>query len=201
MRLVGSLAAIAVFMAVAVACSGGDGDERLFADALPEGWGPIEPVLAEASAYQRAILEDGTLTFEEYERAVLDTVACLRDADVRIVSAPSLQPDGRTLEFTFTGGSSRADAEAAGRVYDTCYAEHLDLVSLVWVFLDPTSERQLANARREFASCLREAGVELPADSTDADFARFYESEPPAAFHRCREHVVQELGLPATWGP
>jgi len=185
-----------------VACNGGsDTRQPLFDDVLPPGWGPIEPALAETSDYQRAILEDGDLTFQEYERALLDTVACLQDAGVRIVSGPQLQSDGRTLHFSFSGGATIAGVDAAGQQYDICYAEHLDLVSLVWLFLDPKTEQELQAARRSLVDCLREAGVDVADDPSDVDFVRFYQEEPPESFHRCRRQVIDRFGLPDTWGP
>jgi hypothetical protein len=83
----------------------------------------------ELTAPQAEVLDDGTVSREEYEQAVRQTIACLRDAGIS-TTEPEWQ--GNNLQFAYGGYSSRGDLEPADQAYADCYAEYQAKVDRAW---------------------------------------------------------------------
>ncbi len=113
----------------------------------------IPPTLSDISSFQQDLLEDGDLTFSEYERAVFATVDCLVSEGFD-VSGVRLSPfDGDTYEFSYSvPGKSLPDAARVAA--DRCFLEYLDTVDLVWAGVNRSTESELAEQDLRLRQCL-----------------------------------------------
>lgn len=194
-RLVATISAAAsVFLA---SCF--NGQEAKEPQASPTRASAIAALAAGASAPQRRILEDGKLTYEEYESSVLATVACLEAGGMAIVVPPELDVDGKTLKFSYSGGPSDTDGSAAQGVYRKCYNEYQSRVDQGWAYLQQPPESVLREARASLLRCLRDRGVAVPETLEPSDI----EGLPVLAgehYLPCLSAVQQEFGLPGFAG-
>jgi hypothetical protein len=174
---------LAIATLLAVACGGQKQDRP-----LPEGLGDA---LKATSAFQRNLLQDGELTYSEYESSVLATVQCLKDRGVTISVEPRLVP-GKRLEFAYE--TSEANDASASSAYDDCYREYENLVDIVWYRQNAPSQQQLDAARAALADCLRKAGVDLPEHPTSTDFRRLATVGNTSLF-ACQEEVSREFDI------
>jgi hypothetical protein len=84
---------------------------------------PVEgpPRADDLTPFQREILEDGSVSADEYERAVLATLQCLDDEGVPR-SEPERAGAGATLRWRYTVGPYPDEAKAAMEAaYDECF--------------------------------------------------------------------------------
>jgi hypothetical protein len=107
------------------------------------------------SDFQAEILEDGFVSPSEYERAVLATVECLRDAGVA-VAGPAWTVDGRFFLYTFTAEEGDHRALVAN---DRCFDEYLSDVQEVHAKQTEPTEEELREAAADYARCLRSEGI------------------------------------------
>lgn len=123
------------------------------------------PLPVGLSDFQRDLLGDGEVTFDEYERAVLAAMQCLRDAGIR-TAGPELV-DGRFYFFDFAEGDdpARTDQVLAG-----CEEEYLSEVEPAWGEASRTPEDEERNDRfyGGVADCLRRNGVAIEDSSTES---------------------------------
>lgn len=147
--------------------------------------------LQTASAFQRERLEDGRLTYEEYESAVLATVKCLRDQGV-VISVEPRPAAGNRIEFAYAS-TEETDARAAA-AYEACYREYQNLIDAVWYQQHQPGDETIQRARQALAECLREAGAELPEQPTAADFRALALAGDPA-LPGCQHKVSSEFDL------
>lgn len=155
---------------------------------MPEG---LADALTTTSEFQRNLLNDGQLTYQEYEASVLATVQCLRERGVTISVEPRPAP-GKRIEFAYA--STAEDDAAASAAYDECYREYENLVDIVWFRQNQPSEQTLDAARAALAKCLRAAGVALPDDPSPADF-RAVAMSGDRAFSDCQARISQDFDL------
>jgi hypothetical protein len=99
------------------------------------------------SSEQIAALEDGTITWDEYEQGFNDYRSCLRDAGYELVE-PHRERD------VFAAGVP--DAAVASGVNDTCYAFTWEQVDVAWQLAHEDS----SETAEIVASCLRSKGIE-----------------------------------------
>ncbi|MCC6960225.1 MAG: hypothetical protein IT301_10295 [Dehalococcoidia bacterium] len=129
--------------------------------------------LAVASERERPLLEDGVLTFAEYQSAVLDAVACIERGGVKVVHFPGYgrggvgEPGPRLSSrgvYSYAGsvqGSSGSVPADAARVVADCKAGSAQ-VEFIWAQHTAPSEVELQAMRDAMAVCLREAGASVP---------------------------------------
>lgn len=157
----------------------------------PEVSGLTE-ALQGTSDFQRERLQDGKLTYEEYESAVLATVKCLRDRGV-VISVEPRRVAGNRIEFAYA--SNDATDDAASSAYDACYRDYQTLVDIVWFQQNQPSEETVQRARQALAACLREAGADLPEHPTAADF-RQLALAGNQSLPGCQQKTSSEFDLP-----
>lgn len=173
------LIAAAVLMGVPVAGCGRDGEGGATGFRAPPTpgatgsgvavipAGQLAAALNDASDYQRAVIEDGQVTFEEYERAVLDTVACYQGNGLQVMSAPYLAGPPREGLILLAGDRYMFFAGAAGRELSAqeweraqvCDASFSRVVSAMWIGGVGPTLQELEAARAEVAECLLGEGV------------------------------------------
>lgn len=143
--------------------------------------------ISEAPTFQRELIADGVVTWAEYESAVIAQHECVSAAGY----APGqIEKQGSQLVFDTTmeyGGV--ADPEAADAKFmdalTKCEDEFITYVGSLWsesLVIDDPAEREKRMA--QFASCLRDSGVDVSDDvsleelasaadaSSDADEAK-----------------------------
>lgn len=165
------------------ACGGQETGPR-----LPEG---LAEALETTSEFQRNLLQDGELTYEEYETSVLATVQCLQEHGVTISVEPRAVA-GRRLEFVYE--STEANDASVSSAYDSCYIKYQNLVDIAWFQQTRPTEALLATARAALAACIREAGVPLPDHPTSSDFRQLALSGEPAV-PRCQQKISAEFDI------
>jgi len=168
------------FAVVLASCSSGDA-EISAREPLPEG----------LSAFQREMLEDGEVTFDEYERAVLAAMQCLRDAGIR-TAGPDLV-DGRFYTFDFAEGDdpARTDDVLAG-----CEEEYLSEVEWAWseASRTPQDDERHEQFYGGVADCLRRNGVDIE-DSSPASLSAVLDADR-ALYLKCFDEMLAAFEAP-----
>lgn len=123
----------------------------------------LQGLIDDTSGYQTQVLEDGTVTFPEYERAILDTVSCIEGRG-RTVSA-ELVPSG-TYQITLAGGPEDGQLETSEAAYEECRAEFSDVVEIVYTN-QAVKPDDVADRSDGMEECIRVAGQDLPEAPTD----------------------------------
>ncbi|MCL2454027.1 MAG: hypothetical protein FWD18_01805 [Micrococcales bacterium] len=140
-------------------CSRDSGSDALFSD----------EDIATMSEFQRNILEDGVVTYAEYESAIIAERQCVQDAGFEVSEVMDIGAGqlGFTTEIS-TAGAADPDAAVteAHRVIDACGEEYAKYVATAWaesqVITDPAERERL---QAQFASCLKDAGLRVSADN------------------------------------
>lgn len=149
-------------LAASISLGGCSGSDR--PDVAPSWLVELQPNIASSwegvSDEQRAALDDGDLTYAEYERAVLAEVECLVAEGFAIRTPPTYDPIERRLRFSYTSGSGsdgRQDAVIA--IADGCNLQHSAMVGAVWGLLNQPTPEEIAEAREAIMECLRASDV------------------------------------------
>lgn len=159
------------------------------------------------SAFQRSILEDGVLTFPEYEQATLAFLSCVEDGGVivRHVEAdqykegPELTSRGQyrfSLYLPNREGKPAAVDEMRG-LENRCGTEFTAVIQQLWAEHIAPSEKELAAAREALAVCLREQGLDIPEPPSSEDFG-VAASSP--AYATCSSAVALQFAIPGFGG-
>ncbi|MCL4241150.1 MAG: hypothetical protein KJ048_07325 [Dehalococcoidia bacterium] len=192
---------LAVTLLIAAACDSGSGNQhdsvtRTLVEQLPEGVG-VEDALRSASEYQREILADGVVTFEEYETSVLATVTCLRESGLEIRTGPELDASGRRYTYSYTGGG---DAGRQSELFWGCYREYGDKVDTAWAYQTTPTEQERQAQRRFLTACLQDRGVAVPGAPESPNFSGI-PAAYPSEFRVCSLRLATEHGVPEGFIP
>lgn len=165
---------VAVFV-LAAACGGSEQTdaetpEERGRSPIAVGPGTVDSMRADGTAPEvLELMEDGDLTFEEYEQTIFSYMRCMEDFGFEAVSNfPRLTPWGtyqvRIASFDF---GSRGITPGEVTAHDqACEQSYWRGISRLWDLAHQPTEIELQNARRDFASCLRERGIEMAEDPT-----------------------------------
>jgi hypothetical protein len=151
---------VIVFVLVAAACSGSGAP-----DVSPTVLGFLDRLGDDVPVSQAVALEDGVVTFEEYEAAFERTVVCLRDSGI-VVDGPKPLNGDRFLTFSYQGGID--DGEADG----PCRSEHLDLIDTLWNLQSIPTEEELVQIVTDYRDCVVAAGVPVDEGATMEELDR-----------------------------
>lgn len=165
------------------------------------------------SSYQRDLIEDGRLTFAEYEAAAFATVDCLERAGYTVFHVPGELEHDRTNATPGPGLSARgrykfdvgaASSERAGLLEASgrCRAEYFDLLDLIWAEHTAPSEQDLQRGRAMIGACLRDKGLTIPDNPSQQElFVHAWppdgdgQGQPVAEYWDCAKRAADELGL------
>lgn len=159
------------------------------------------------SSFQRSILEDGELTFAEYERATLGFLSCVEDGGVivrhvegdRYAEGPELTSRGQyrfSLYLPNRDGKPATVDEMRG-LETRCGVEFTTVIQQLWAEHIAPSETELAAAREALALCLRAEGFEIPEPPSSEDFGAAASSP---AYATCSSAVAEQFGIPGFGG-
>jgi hypothetical protein len=148
---------------------------------------------SDLSDFERLILSDHVLTFEEYEEAFLQSERCTADLGFTVT-------DRRPPTYLDVGSYGARSTFSVDPDLETalsrCKTDFTTEFSLVWGQIYHPSEAQIAEARSAMASCLREAGGSLPEEPTELDIsASLREPDGLARFNACRPGVEAAAGF------
>lgn len=102
-------------------------------------------------------LGDGTVTRQEYHRAVDLFATCVSRADITATARVLSPVDGRTLLFDLVPGEGSDDPSAWNHAVETCNETHLSLIEPAYVEKQPhVMDPSLRTAVR---TCLKEHGL------------------------------------------
>ncbi|MGB4861239.1 MAG: hypothetical protein WBO97_02165, partial [Tepidiformaceae bacterium] len=148
----------------------------------------------------RQVLEDGVITFPEYEASVLAMAACVRDAG-GVFSRPD-QPrlSWRGL-YTYSTGFPEAVPGAQAAV-SGCVDRHVGILDLFWKELVSPSAKDIADAMAAMALCMRDNGLGtlVPESMAPQDFQKIVRTIAPdesklRAYVGCAKSAENEFGL------
>lgn len=191
-------AVVAVTLMALCACASEKSGDQPSAE---QAWG-VEEVLelarVEAAAghgAQAQRLEDGRVTFEEYQAAFNELSGCLRNAGIT-VSDPVISPVSND-RYEFTMDTGALDTNVGAQLSDECAAEHWTSVSQAYMFT--TTPVMDAAVRDASIPCLEGHGLKPTGEETQAgDFASLPDADPTSVTE-CIMQAVEDThpGLPA----
>lgn len=205
-RLWAALLAFFVLLAFATAACAGDGagtarsspaaiDGRpslLLSDATKR-------LFQSSSDFQRTIAADGVLELDEYDRAALAMVACMKDRGFSTAQDPV--PDALfTYHLVFEYGPGQLDAGRAA--HQECFKEYFSEITMAWAdFVAPDSARIFAEAEQAVVACYRERLSIRGSDSSSIEYPdakeALYQGDRDAG--DCFAQTKAEFNLPF-WG-
>ncbi|UZN03888.1 hypothetical protein [Cellulomonas sp. S1-8] len=139
-----------------------------------------EPALAAraagADASQVEILQDGTVTYDEYESAMNRSFECMRERGFEVRVKGTVPSNGVTLlDYEVEGTSSGTDleSESARALIEECRTTWSTEVDRFWQVSSPDAiayaERRDAAIKPIMRACLEKHDVDLPDDATMLD--------------------------------
>jgi|SRR6185312_3561491 hypothetical protein len=149
--------------------------------------------IAGAPAFQKAILQDGTVTFDEYQRAVFATIQCAKDHGVKILTGPTLGP-GKKYVYTMGGGTTTADLGATQAQYVNCLNQYENLVDIAWTNETRPTQDQVNKARAALITCLQQAGLTVPDSPAPSDFLAISRAHV-TEFDTCSQAVSKQFDI------
>lgn len=113
----------------------------------------VERLIERTTPFQAAIIEDGTVTYAEYESAILGTLECVNDAgfETRDLTTNAVGD----LFFSYGGG----DLEAADVAYESCYVDFASEVDDLYHFAPVVSEKERREMQQGSITCLADLGL------------------------------------------
>ncbi|NNH07791.1 hypothetical protein [Cellulomonas fimi] len=157
---------------------------------------------AEVGAEQMAILEDGDVTYDEYETAMNRAFECMRTAGFAVTVTGTNRQNGTTvLDFSVQGTTSDTDlATQAGRSrQEACYVEEARFVDAFWQTASDEvvafEERRASALEPLLRECLASAGADVP---TDASFVDLVHVASDLTSKNRTDDCIGEIGF-STW--
>lgn len=133
------------------------------------------------------MMEDGRITFDEYEDALRAAIRCAEAQGVE-VSPPVVGADGVTLDYSIYSGVL---GESAIEIFDDCYSMHAHSVDVHF-----QTSPEVAAARdafeRAMRACMQESGIDVE------DFTLYPLERPGVEFETCRELLLAPHDTVAT---
>lgn len=157
------------------------------APAAPEGFSAYAQNLATSvSPFQAEILEDGEVTFSEYERAMRATRQCLIDTGWEVSEVREHPRDGWSLLFTIEwdyDGDDAREARLSAQIdvdFMKCASEYHESVEVAYRKTLIPSDEERQEEMNKLLACLESEGVTgIPADADQQQFYDAIEAEIP----------------------
>lgn len=176
----------------------------------------LQAVLPGMSDFQSELLQDGVLTFSEYEAAVFAAVKCERDAGLQIFAYPvpgTAQRPGPELtargEYQYLPVPPEgSDGAALHRAFDECEARYAGALRPLWADHVAPTEKDMQSARDMIAKCLREHGVKAPNQPSGNELMQLAfppngvpsHPRPNEPYLGCANSAAESYGIPGYLG-
>lgn len=177
----------------------------------------LAEVRSAASSLERPIIDDGVISFAEYEAATFSAIRCFTERGFTIIpgdgpesgaqsAGPRLTRRGR---YSYSPVSPAGfDAARFGAVIADCKTPYAT-VEFLWATITSPTAQEVNEARQSLARCLRESGIEVPENASGLDlmtiaFPPDGRPEPgkrrPEFYSLCARQVAEEYDLPGFLG-
>jgi hypothetical protein len=151
-----------------------------------------------SSEFQVGLLQDGLLTFSEYEEAFLAMVQCVEAAGLTLVERPQLTAEEKY--YLLLWYRDRQEMERDQPKADACRAEYFESIDRTWARRDPSAYASMyASALEALKACLSEAGSDLPEKPSLDDLHVLRDAFDPVYF-RCLQATQESHRIPG-WAP
>jgi hypothetical protein len=110
------------------------------------------------SAFQRGLIEDGEVSFADYEAAVLAFTQCVEEAGLSFLDEPAYNSGTRKFEFSIVIGETVADADAGDADTMNCATEYFSHVQALWNWNNAPTEAELQEADAAWRACMLDGG-------------------------------------------
>jgi hypothetical protein len=110
------------------------------------------------SAFQRELVEDGEVSFADYEAAVLAFAQCIEEAGLSFVDDPVYNPATRRFDFSIVTGETIADANVGDSVVLDCATGYISNVQALWNWNNAPTEAELQEADVAWRACMIDGG-------------------------------------------
>ncbi|MGE5595853.1 MAG: hypothetical protein ACM3S1_07445 [Hyphomicrobiales bacterium] len=157
------------------------------------------------SAFQLGLIEDGTLTFAEYEQAILAMVQCSVDAGAGVAYMKAGHPILNEIRMTKQGLydyafriPAEADESAITSAINGCKHEYSEMVEGFWSEHVRPSVEELNAAREALIDCMQDAGMDVPDGVSGEEFFQYTQpnGQPDPRYIDCVAKVDEEADLP-----
>lgn len=155
--------------------------------------GKLQYIAVDAPPEQRAAFEDGVITFQEYEQAVLKMANCLRQEG--IAWEPKLDPSGKYYDngVNIPAGPPEEVARKSAAI-DRCEGQYVEATLTGWQMQNNPTQKELEDARKALAECLRNRGISVPENPVEQDFIPLKIGASPD-FLACVQEIQARFGL------
>ena len=125
------------------------------------------------SEYQKEILEDGVVTYAEYEKAATAEYECVKSVSPYFSVGPIEIKYGQFFYVTTTSYPEDITSEEIDRLdaqASQCDTEYLSEVGMQWASQDVPDADEREKMRPEVMACFAAAGLAVDASTTDEQF-------------------------------
>ena len=194
MRSVGAALLLGALLPMLASCgtsTAGKGSATLtpFSDSMRPS---SSSAIARAPAFQKAILQDGTVTFDEYQKSVFATIQCAKDHGAKILTGPTLGP-GKKYVYTYAMGDG-ASADSGQAAYMDCFNQYENLIDIAWTYETKPTQEQSNKARAALITCLQQAGLTVPGSPAPSDFLAISRAHV-TEFDACSQAVSKQFDI------
>ncbi len=207
---------LSLFASAACTHSGSDERVNVRSSRMEFDASRANELMRTASQYQAELLQDGVLTFSEYESAILAAVKCEEAAGFKILAFPIPGKPGRPGPELSTRGEYQyvqasddgADRAELGAALQRCEEEYVSIVKPLWAEHVAPTASELQGARNEIGSCLREQGVAVSRQPSGDELMKLAfppdghpnKPQPAEPYLGCAMKVAELFGIPGYLG-
>ncbi len=156
--------------------------------ALSLGGPSVEDLAARATPEQQAAFADGVVTVEEFHQAVARTAECLEQGGATVEDI-KVSDTRAYYSFTFSVDAGAGISDEA--LLNECRSRFLDQIAAGFGLTVRDADPEARNA--ELVACLREAGIDVPADAAAKEIVETVDQTPgldaKIAFDACVDRI------------
>ncbi|GEM_PF-4101110 len=148
----------------------------------------IEDLAAQATPEQQAAFDDGVVTVDEFHEAVTKTAECLEEGGATVEDV-EISDTRAYYSFTFSVDVGAGISEEA--LLNDCRSRFLDQIAAGFGLTVKDAGPEARST--ELAACLREAGIDVPADAMAKEIVEAVDQTPgleaKLAFDACVDRI------------
>ncbi len=113
---------------------------------------------ASMERFQRDLLEDGEISFADYEAAVFGFAQCVEESGLEFGEQPMYNAATRKFEYSILTGTTMDEARSGSAKIGNCATSYLSSIQAVWNWNNRPTEGELQQAGVAWKACLRDGG-------------------------------------------